>query len=127
MTDVDMIQSLAGCTVEQAEISLKEHGSVEAAVDALLARPTVSGQKYIPQIVKRPHQDPEQEERCANGRALMDKLTVVASAAHSKIRCGQALEAHAVQQVDSVPDEGKSVVSLPESQLDAHVETLPSS
>ena len=127
MTDVDMIQSLAGCTLEQAQSSLNEYGSVEAAVDALLERPTVSGQKYIPKIVKRPHQDPEQEERCVNGRALMDKLTVVASAAHSKIRSGQALTAHAVQQVESVPDETNSAVSLPELQLDGPVETLPSS
>jgi hypothetical protein len=127
MTDVDMVQSLAGCTLEQAQSSLNEYGSVEAAVDALLARPTVSGQKYIPQIVKRSHQDSEQEERCANGRALMDKLTVVASAAHSKIRSGQALAAHAVQQVDSVPDETKSVVTVPEVQQDDLAETLPSS
>ena len=107
MTDVDMIQSLAGCTLEQAEISLKEYGSVEAAVDALLSKPTVSGEKYIVSVPKKMHNDPEQEERCASGRAIMDKLTAVSSAAHSKIRSGQPLEGGAVQPIPEHPSELK--------------------
>jgi formylmethanofuran dehydrogenase subunit E len=128
MTDVDMIQSLTGCTLEQAEISLKEYGSVEAAVDALLIRPTVSGEKYIVAVPKKIHHDPEQEERCANGRAMMDKLTAVSSAAHSKIRSGQSLEGGAVQQVPQDLSEPKdSVPSVEQSGQDVHVESLPSS
>ena len=128
MTDLDMIQSLAGCTLEQAEISLKEYGSVEAAVDALLSKPTVSGEKYIVPVPKKTHHDPEQEERCALGRAMMDKLTAVSSAAHSKIRSGQPLEGGAVQQVQQDPSEPKdlSVPLVEQSAQDVVVETLPS-
>jgi len=102
MTDVEMVQSLAGCTAEQAQLSLNEFGTVEAAVDALLSKPVVSGQKYIPSVQKIVHNDPEQEERCAAGRMLMDKLTAVSSAAHSKIRSGQPLAAGAVKSDSEV-------------------------
>lgn len=128
MTDVDMIQSLTGCTLEQAEISLKEYGSVESAVDGLLIRPTVSGEKYIVPVPKKTHHDPEQEERCANGRAMMDKLTAVSSAAHSKIRSGQSLEGGAVQQsLQDLSEPKNSSVSVEQSGQDVHVESLPSS
>ena len=107
-----MIQSLAGCTAEQAQLALNEFTTVEAAVDALLLKPVVSGQKYIPTVQKVAHNDPEQEARCATGRMLMDKLTAVSSAAHSKIRSGQPLAAGAVkpdseatQKVEALPDE----------------------
>jgi hypothetical protein len=101
MTDVQNIQSLAGCTEEQAIAALQEHGSVIAAVDALLPKTTVSGAKYIPSVAKTTHEtDPEQELRCATGRALMDKITAVTSAAHSKIRSGQSLAGGVVGQSD---------------------------
>lgn len=101
MTDVLSIQSLAGCTEEQAIQALEHHGSVIAAVDALLPKTVVSGAKYIPVVSKTAHEtDPEQEQRCATGRALMDKLTAVSSAAHSKIRSGQSLAGGVVGQSD---------------------------
>ena len=117
MTDVDMIQSLADCTAEQARIALNEHKTVEAAVDSLLTRIVVSGAKYIPPPRKiDTGTTPEQEEICATGRALMDKLTVVASAAHSKIRSGQSLAGPAIQEVSPVrpvqPPAGQSTVEL---------------
>ena len=101
MTDVDMIQSLAECTMEQAEIALRELKTVEAAVDSLLEMRVVSGAKHIPtpREIDR-GMTAEQEQICATGRALMDKLTSVASAAHSKIRSGQSLAGGAVQAVD---------------------------
>jgi hypothetical protein len=101
MTDVDMIQSLAGCTMEQADIALRDFKTVEAAVDSLLSIPVVSGSKHIPtpRSIDR-GMTAEQEQICATGRALMDKLTAVASAAHSKIRSGQSLAGGAVQAVD---------------------------
>ena len=101
MTDVDMIQSLAGCTTERAEIALRELKTVEAAVDSLLEMPVVSGSKHIPtpREIDR-GMTAEQEQICATGRALMDKRTSVASAAHSKIRSGQSLAGGAVQAVD---------------------------
>ena len=103
MTDVDMVQSLVGCTAEQAQLALNEFTTVEAAVDALLSKPVVSGQKYIPTVQKVTHNDPEQEARCATGRMLMDKLTAVSSAAHSKIRSGQPLAAGAVKPESQAP------------------------
>jgi hypothetical protein len=86
-----MIQSLASCTAEQAILALNEHGTVEAAVDALMDKPIVAGQKYIPPARVLHPNDPEQEERCAKGRMLMDKLTALSSAAQTKIRSGQQL------------------------------------
>jgi len=98
-----MVQSLAECTAEQARIALNEYKTVEAAVDSLLTRTVVSGAKYIPAPRKiDTGTTPEQEEICATGRALMDKLTVVASAAHSKIRSGQSLAGGVVQEVSPV-------------------------
>jgi hypothetical protein len=128
MTDLDMIQSLSGCTLEQAEVSFKEYGSVEAAVDALLSKPTVSGEKYIVPVPKKTHHDPEQEERCALGRAMMDKLTAVSSAAHSKIRSGQSLEGGAVQQVPQDPSglKDSSAPPVEQSAQGAVVESLQS-
>jgi hypothetical protein len=104
MTDVDMIQSLAACTAEQAQVALSEYKTVEAAVDALLAKPVVSGQKYIPNISKVAYNDPEQEARCAKGRELMDKLTAVSSAAQKKIQSGQQLAGGVVSQDSAAPD-----------------------
>lgn len=92
--------SLTGCTEQEAEDALRTHnGDVYQAVDSLLPLPVTSGAKHIP----KPREinrgmTAEQEEMCAKGRELMDKLTVVASAAHSKIRSGQSLAGDAVQQ-----------------------------
>lgn len=116
MTDVDMVQSLTGCTTEQAQIALNEHGTVDGAVDALLVKPVVSGEKYIPRRERVPHHDPEQEERCATGRALMDKLTAVSSAGHSKIRSGQKLSVGAVQAVSQAQTEEPTVGQQPAGQ-----------
>ena len=107
---VAMIQSLAECSEVEAEKALLEHGSVVAAVDSLLARTVVSGEKHIPQVQKSTHNEPEQEERCAAGRALMDKLTVVTSAAQTKIQSGQPLAVDAVRPaelLDEAPPQGQ--------------------
>jgi len=99
-----MVQSLAVCTAEQAQAALNTHKTVEAAVDALLGMPVVSGQKYIPKIAKTLYNDPEQEERCAKGRELMDKLTAVSSAAQTKIQSGQQLAGGVVKQDSAALD-----------------------
>ena len=108
MTDVEMVQSLACCSVEDATAALTAYVTVEAAVDSLLAKPTVSGEKHMPIIQKAAANDREQEERCAAGRALMDKLTVVSSAAHSKIRSGQSLAGGVTQAEPSAPADEQS-------------------
>lgn len=110
-----MIQSLAACTTEQAQVALSEYKTVEAAVDALLAKPVVSGQKYIPKIPKISYNDPEQEERCAKGRQLMDTLTAVSSAAQKKIRSGQELVGGAVNQDSAAPD-AQQVLTVPTAE-----------
>ena len=102
---VDTVRLFTNCTQEEAEAALlKYNGSVYQAADSLMKTPEISGSKHIPKPRDIDHGlTPEQEELCANGRALMDKLTAVSSAAHSKIQSGQSLAAGAVQQVD--PDQ----------------------
>jgi hypothetical protein len=109
MTDVDMIQSLANCTSEQAILALNEHGTVEAAVDALMVKPVVGGEKYIPPPRVLHPNNPEQEERCAKGRMLMDKLTALSSAAQTKIRSGQQLAGGVAKLESQAPDEQKEL------------------
>jgi hypothetical protein len=126
MTDVDMVQLLACCTVEEAQCALNEHHTVEAAVDALMVIPVVTGTKHIPKIQRQVFNDSEQEARCAMGRMLMDKLTAVSSAAQTKIRSGQQLAEDAVSQGSEALEQQ---VSMPvsESQPGSDAGTLPSS
>ena len=102
---IETIVSFTGCTRETAEETLlKCNGDAIQTMHELMHVPAVSGTKYIPKPrdIDR-GMTPEQAEICANGRALMDKLTAVASAAHSKIRNGQSLAAGAVEEVVQVP------------------------
>lgn len=79
--------SLAGVSQEVAEHALAEHGSVEAALDALIQKPSVAGDKYIPpKPVVKTGVDPEQEERCRKGRWLQDKVNVVVSVAQTQMK-----------------------------------------
>ena len=67
---MELIMTLAGVSQEVAERALLEHETVEAALDALIQKPTVSGDKYIPaKPVVKTGVDPEQEERCRKGRS----------------------------------------------------------
>jgi hypothetical protein len=101
---VDTVRLFTNCTHTEAEEALlKYNGNVYEAAGSLMKTPEISGSKHIPKPRDIDHGlTPEQEEMCANGRALMDKLTAVSSAAHSKIQSGQSLAAGAVQQVDQV-------------------------
>jgi len=90
------------CSQKEAEDALlKYNGDVYAAADSLMKTPEISGSKHIP----KPRDidrglTSEQAEICEAGRILMDKLTAVSSAAHSKIRSGQSLAGGVTQQVD---------------------------
>ena len=44
----DLVMELAGVDRDTAERALSEHKEVWLAVDALLVKPVVSGEKYIP-------------------------------------------------------------------------------
>ena len=88
-----IVMSFANCSEKEAEDAIQAHnGDVYAAIDALLKLPVVSGAKYIPKprAIDR-GMTAEQEERCATGRALMDTLSAVSSAAQTKIRSGQSV------------------------------------
>jgi hypothetical protein len=78
---------LTGCGALEAGKALAEHKEVWLAVDALLTKPVVSGEKYIP---KKPEVDTglteEQKERCGKGRWLQDQVNAVFSVAHSQTR-----------------------------------------
>ena len=78
---------LTGVSREVAEEALAKHKEVWLAVDALMERPVVAGDKYIP---PKPKVDTgltsEQEALCQRGRWLQDQVNVVFSVAHSKTR-----------------------------------------
>ena len=83
-----MIQEMTGCGFESAWAALMRNNKDGVlAVDALLSKPIVSGEKYIP---KRPTVHPgmteEQKERCDKGRWLQDQVNAVFSVAHSQTR-----------------------------------------
>lgn len=86
--EIEMIQSLVGCDWTTAWSAYrKNQKDVVAAVEALLVKPVVSGEAYLP---PPPTVDrgltAEQEERCRKGRWLQDQVNAVFSVAHSKCR-----------------------------------------
>ena len=114
----DTVMLFTNCTQIEAEEALARYdGNVYQAAESLMKAPEVSGSKYIPKVRSIDHGlTPEQAEICSNGRDLMDKITAVASAAHSKIRSGQSLAGGAVQEVSPVrpalPPEAEKPVQL---------------
>ena len=126
MDPVETVMSFTNCTREDAVGTLAVYGGdILKAADALFQKPVVSGEKHIPPPPKvETGQDQEQKERCAAGRDLMDKLTVVFSGAHRKI-----LEQTPPASVESVepeqPQPPQTVLPTASSQLDSLVQTLP--
>lgn len=85
MEKVHLVMTLAGVSEEVAARALIDHETPEDAIDALLQKPVVAGDKYVaPKPVVNTGLDPEQEERCRKGRWLQDKVNAVYSVAHSK-------------------------------------------
>jgi hypothetical protein len=81
-----MIQEMVGCGYVKAWQALMHNDQdIVLAVDALLTKPVVAGEKYLP---KKPVIDhglsEEQKERCDRGRWLQDQVNAVFSVAHSK-------------------------------------------
>lgn len=126
--NVQMIMQLTGVNEEIASRLYLEHETVEDALDAFFQKPLVAGDKYIPQ---KPTIDsglsPEQEALCKRGRWLQDKVNVVFSVAHSKIRnqpdeeSSQEVPEH-VRVPPSSP-ELTSAVATPESRRDSGAKT----
>ncbi len=84
---MELVMELAGVGAKEAAAALAEHKEIWLAVDALLKKPEVSGDKYIPEKPKIDHGlDAEQKERCERGRWLQEQVNAVFSVAHSKTR-----------------------------------------
>jgi len=124
-----MVMELAGVSREVAEEALAKHKEVWLAVDALMERPAVAGDKFIP---PKPKVDTgltsEQEALCQRGRWLQDQVNVVFSVAHSKTRTQQLddpPQAVAEQHVQVPPPSPESEVELPVSQQDSDEKSPP--
>ena len=98
----DIVADLACCSLEEATCALEVHGSVIAAVDSMLKKPNVSGEKYLQPKERRSHLDPEQDEMCRKGRELMDRLTVI-SAYHPQVQRAPSVEEAATKALQSRP------------------------
>lgn len=112
---------LAGVSREVAEAALATHTEVWLAVDALLTKPVVSGEKYLP---PKPVIDtgltPEQEALCKRGRWLQDQVNAVYSVAHSKTRLPPDAQSQAAQTVPALQNASAApVVPPPSPQPDA--------
>ena len=82
----ETVVELTGCTLEEAHKALQVHGDeIWKAVDSLMTKPEVSGDKYLP---KKPVINngltAEQYERCLKGRNLQDRVNAVFSVAHAQ-------------------------------------------
>lgn len=112
----DMVMELANVSREVAEEALAKHKEVWLAVDALMQKPVVAGDKYIP---AKPKIDtglsPEQEALCQKGRWLQEQINVVFSVAHSKIRTQPDQEEVPALEAGSLapPSSPESEVVLP--------------
>lgn len=119
---------LAGVTKEVAEEALAKHKEVWLAVDALMERPVVAGEKYIPPKPKvNTGLTSEQEARCLKGRWLQDQVNVVFSVAHSKVRSLQddPQEAPAEQHAQVPPSSPVLEAEPHESQQGSGEKSLP--
>ena len=87
MDAIETIMSFTNCTHEEAVGAMAIYGGdMIKAMDLLFKKPVVTGEKHIPSPPKvDTGQTEEQKALCAQGRDLMDKLTVVFSGAHRKI------------------------------------------
>jgi len=83
----DLVMELANVNRETAEAALAQHKEVWLAVDALIQKPSVSGDKHIPPTPKvDTGLTSDQQILCDKGRWLQQQINAVFSVAHSKIR-----------------------------------------
>jgi hypothetical protein len=113
----DLVMELAGVDRDTAEKALALHTEVWLAVDSLLVKPVVGGEKYIP---TKPLVDSglseEQKTMCSKGRWLQDKVNAVYSVAHSQTLCSQD-DLKEVESVDlpRLDDQEQVLVEQPPS------------
>jgi hypothetical protein len=126
---MELVMELTGCGPKEAAEALLVHKEIWLAVDALLKKPEVSGDKYVPQKPKiDTGLDEEQQERCEKGRWLQEKVNAVFSVAHSKIQTQQDEKArleYSSPPVEMDPETTKMLPPASLSQRDAHQQTTP--
>ena len=124
-----MIMQLTGVYEVTASAAYLRHETVEDAIDSLLLKPVVAGDKYIP---PKPTVDsglsPEQKALCERGRWLQDKVNVVFSVAHSKTRSlldevPQEVPAHEQAPPSSPEPTLEASVAVPELPLGSDAQT----
>ncbi len=117
----EMVMELANVSREVAEEALAKHKEVWLAVDALLERPVVAGDKFIPPKPKvNTGLTSEQEALCQKGRWLQDQVNAVFSVAHSKTRTlPDQEEAPEQQHVQVPPPSPEPEVVVPVVQQDS--------
>jgi hypothetical protein len=119
----DMVMELANVSREVAEEALAKHKEVWLAVDALMEKPVVAGDRFIPPKPKvNTGLTSEQEALCQRGRWLQDQVNVVFSVAHSKTRTPQLddrPQAAGEQYAQVPPSSPESEVVLPVLQQDS--------
>ena len=126
---IALVQELAGVDRDTAvKALLQTKGDAVAAVDNLLVKPTLAGDKYIPaKPVVDTGLSEEQKALCERGRWLQDKVNVVFSVAHSKIRTPPdqgSLEHEVREQSDCLESTSQQSVELEQLQ-DALPQTTP--
>lgn len=110
----ELVMGLAGVSREKAEEALAKHKEVWLAVDALMERPVVTGDKYIPQKPKvSTGLTSEQEALCLRGRWLQDQVNAVFSVAHSKVQTQPDQREALEEQHDRVPPSSPELVAVP--------------
>jgi hypothetical protein len=124
MDPVHLVMSLAGVSEEVAAQALLAHETAEDAIDALLQKPTVSGEKYLPaKPVIETGLTPEQEAMCKRGRWLQDRVNAVYSVAHSKTLPPRDAPPPAEQTVPALQDASVPPGPPPSPQPDAPSQT----
>ncbi len=88
---VEQIVDMTGVSLDVARQALETHKEVWLAIDALLERPKIAGDKYMP---SKPKTDTgltdEQKERCEKGRWLQDQINAVFSVSHPQTQRAHA-------------------------------------
>jgi uncharacterized protein YfaT (DUF1175 family) len=117
---------LAGVSREVAEEALAKHKEVWLAVDALMERPVVAGDKFIPPKPKvNTGLTSEQEALCERGRWLQDRVNAVFSVAHSKIQTQPVQEEVPEEQGGHQAPPSSPELVLPVLQLDSDERSPP--
>ena len=122
MDAIETIMSFTNCTREEAVGAMAIYGGdMIKAMDLLFKKPVVTGEKHIPAAPKvETGQTEEQKALCAQGRDIMDKLTVVFSGAHRKILEQTPPEAEGAVPAEPTPlTETATRASAPQSDSPA--------